>query len=164
HSSGYDDEALTELNRVVELAPEHLRARFDRALLLRKMRRDGQGHDDFAYIMQHPRFEEFLQEADTADCVYQFHALNLLQLKRVDQALRVATEGLARAQRTGKFCAESHYVLACAYAVASRNEPDYLSNAMTHLDQAVDRYPAFEQLFRRDSRFNGMRAKIHLGD
>jgi serine/threonine protein kinase len=155
---GYLDAALEEFNLILEMNPDHLPARFHRAVLLRKMRR-AEAESDFSFLLAHPRFEDLLRETSYAIRIFHYNSWDHLRHQRYDEAERVAKQGLAVADRLGEFQGESHYALAQVYAVGARKHPDWFPCAIAHF-QVAFRGKTIRHWFDRDSLLDAQRANI----
>jgi tetratricopeptide (TPR) repeat protein len=162
--TGQKEAALAELDKVLELNPEHLRARYLRGGLLYELDRP-EAKGDFSYLVDHPRFGELLRES--ARTVNAFTYSSWLHLRRgeTDKAILVALRGLEYAQHAGKrnIQGELHYALACAYAAAARSNPERLRDVAAHLFLAIQ----FNNIhimkkFESDPNFDNMRSEIAL--
>src|SRR6185437_15731153 len=64
-TTGHPASALAEFDKVLEINPDHLRARYLRGGMLYALRR-ADAEVDLTYLLEHPRFEELLRESDQA--------------------------------------------------------------------------------------------------
>src|SRR5260370_32660233 len=114
-------------------------------MLLRLMEnaRPEQAVEDFAYLVAHPRFDELLAQDKQAVRIYHQGSTGLLNAGKVADAVRVARQGLARAEHMGTQLAQSHYTLARAYAASAATRPDHVPLALAELQAASDLEPAF---------------------
>jgi tetratricopeptide (TPR) repeat protein len=162
HESGRLESALAEFDKVLEINPDHLRARYLRGGLLYEMdRKDAEV--DFAYLVDHPRLEELLRESDRT--LHAFAYSSWLQLRRgaTDKAILVALRGLEFARQAGSksIQGELHYALARGYVAATSSVPERLQNAAAHLYIASNYRPKFlSSYFVSDSIFNEYRKII----
>jgi serine/threonine protein kinase/Tfp pilus assembly protein PilF len=158
--TGHPDDALAELDKALEIDPDHLRARYLRGGLLYEMRRDS-AEADLAYLLDHPRLEELIRECDKAILAFYYESWMLLRRREVDKAVQVARRGLIHAQRYEKWQGELHYALARAYAYEARSKPERLVLAASHLRSALHDHPDLrEPWFAHDIVFDGRRAEI----
>ena len=80
-----------------------------------------------------------------------------------EEALRVASRGLAYADRLGMMQGESHYALARAHAVAAQSDPGQLRRAADHLRHAYLPHPKYLRgWFRSDHAFNDRRTTVEM--
>ncbi len=94
HRSGRPDAALAEYDRALDADPEHLPARFDRALLLYSLRRN-EGANEMAALIDHARFEELLRADARAIRAYHYLAAARLRSRLPTEAVRAAEAGAA---------------------------------------------------------------------
>jgi tetratricopeptide (TPR) repeat protein len=141
YDTGQKEAALAEFGKVLEINPDHLRARYFRGGLLYEMDRE-EAEVDFSYLLNHPRFGELLRESDLT--LHAFSYSSWLQLNRgeTDRAILVALRGLEYARNAGSksIQGELHYALARGYAAAARSTPERLQNAAAHSDLAYKCY------------------------
>jgi tetratricopeptide (TPR) repeat protein len=165
HVQGRRDEALAAYNQVLETNPEHLRARYSRGVLLFALHR-GEGAADLGYLVEHPRFEEFVRETSVAIQAFYLNSFQLLRIGAVDRALEMAGRGLSYAERVHdvQWLGRMHYALACAYARQAATAPEQLHQAAAHLLMAseYDRAYLDDRRFLGDRSFDGQRAAIAL--
>jgi serine/threonine protein kinase len=160
--SGRPEAALVEYDKILEINPDHLRARYSRGRLLYDLRRD-EADNDFSYLLDHPRFEELLRESDLALHAFYYESWALLQKGEVDRALQTALRGLENAHRfkNREIQNELHYALARVYAVAAKSDPRLLQQAADHLGVASLHQPKYlEQRFAVDPVFERQRTEI----
>lgn len=158
--AGDREAALAGLDEVLETNPDHLRARYLRAGLLLKIRRD-KAEGDLSYLLGHPRFEEMVRESDVTLHAFHYDSWLLLQGHETGKALQVALRGLAYADRFKKMQGEAHYALACIHAVAGRSDPDQLPLVAAHLRDAFRHHPKFlREWFGPDPTFDDDRGEI----
>ena len=161
------DEALAELAKVIEHEPKHLRALYLHALTGRQ-----EGHreatDEFARLIDLPRFEELFREDPQAIRAYHYVATDLLNRGQTDEALALAKSAMVHLnrmgliQRSSPLLGESHYLLARILA-SSKDAPDRLHDIVDHLGRAFAEHPKFrDNWFATDHRFDALRATIQV--
>ena len=161
---GRPEAALAEYDKILEINPDHLRARYSRGMLLYNLGRD-EADGDLSYLLEHPRFEELLRESDETLHAFYYESWALLQKGQVDRALQVTLNGLAVAHRLKNIGieAELHYALARVYAVAAKSDLKHLPQAAYHLGIASDHHKKYlRQWFEDDPFFEGVRKEIKL--
>jgi len=159
-NAGRAEDALAQCDAILAVDRDHLRARFYRATLLMKRGRGG-AIPEFAAIVRHPRFEEFLRGNAVAIRAYHYLSRDHLDRGEVGQALDVARRGLAQAERFQMMRGESHYCLARAYAAAARSDPAMIRPAAEHLNHASAIYADYlDSWFAGDPGFEGLRPNI----
>jgi tetratricopeptide (TPR) repeat protein len=133
-TDGRRQEALAEYNKILEINPDHLRARYLRATLL-YTKHQGTAHSDYAYLLDHPRYPEVVGETTVMLYAFFGDSAELLQRGAAERALAVAQRGLSYARRFNdpEMQGRMHYALACAYAMGARTSPEQLQQAATHL-------------------------------
>ena len=158
------DAALAEFDKVLEINPDHLRARYFRGGLLYRSH-PSEAEIDLSYLLEHPRFEELLRESDKFLHAFYYDTWALLQKGAVDQALQVAQRGLSLAYqlKSKEMQAELHYALARVYAVAAKSDPKQFQQAVENLGIAFRHHDKYrEQWFPDDPFFEGRRKEIEL--
>ena len=158
--TGHPDVALAEFDKVLEINPDHLRARYLRGGILYNRHPD-QAEGDFLYLLEHPRFEELLRESPRALRAFHYVTPTLLKKGEVDKAISMARRGVEYADQIKQSQGESHYHLARAFAVAARSDPEQLQEAALHLHKARSYNREFYlEWFGQDAFFEGQQAKI----
>ncbi|WP_406695146.1 protein kinase [Singulisphaera sp. Ch08] len=153
-------EALLELDKLIELEPEHLEARLYRAMLLRKLE-CRKAMADFAYLVDHPRLEELIAQYKDAVSIYHQRTSDLLQENQPKAAIKVAQDGLVQAYRIQTMLGESHYALARAYGLAARSEPCFIPRAAAELENVFAINPSIlGNWFEDDVNFDGLRDRV----
>ncbi len=172
-------EALSEFDRVLEADPDHLRARYQRAVELYKDDR-GAAIPEFASLIDHPRLEELFREEPAAIRAFHYVANDLLDRGEVAEALEVAGRGFAHATRSRSLqdeaifarrkaanqvdlspLGESYYQLARIHARAEGKDRGDYRQAVAYLDRSFAISSKFrDRWFARDALFNGMRGEI----
>ncbi len=163
---GQLDAALEELDKILEINPDNLRARYLRGGILYKRHRDD-AERDFSYLLEHPRFEEWLREFPETLNAFYYDSWALLQKGETDKAVRVALRGLeyARHSQNKEIQCAMHYALARAFAVASKFDPEQVQKAAAHMYLAFDHdcpNLKLKQRFKYDLVFEGHREEIAL--
>ena len=155
-------EALDEYSRIIEAAPSHLPARYNRAALLQRHKGSAEAIDDLLYIIDDPRLEELILRTNGM-AILAFHvvAADLISRGRNDEAIRLSQRGLELADRFGGWRGEAYYNLARAYAAASRDDPTLLDGAASNLSLAVRISPKLVAArFYGDPAFKGLRPAL----
>lgn len=147
--NGRRADALAELDRVLEVSPRHLRARFQRGRLLLALGRRYEGAREYLTVIRDPRIEELLLDPSV---IRAFHvvASDFLDQGKTAEALEVARQGLDHANRLRDFRAESDYALGRVYAVASRIDPGLEAVALSYFRRACHRSPTCLVWISRD--------------
>ncbi len=168
-----------EYDRILEDDPDHLRARCQRAVAILPTDPDA-AIAEFVALIEHPRFEELFREQPTAIRIFQHVAIDLVRRGRVAKALDVAQRGLDHANRSRSLADEtvkarsrsgnqsplwpkdeSHFLIARIHAIAARNDPRELDQAVSHLERTFDRYPKSRDVWIANNRdFDGFRDEI----
>ena len=179
-SGGRSAEAVAEFDRVLEVNPDHLRARYQRATELYYKDDRAAAIPEFASLIDHPRFEELYSEQPTAIRAYHRVATDLLERGKIAEALEIANRGLADANRARSLSdetifarrkasnqadvsprGESYYLLACIHAAAAERDREHLGRAVDYLDRAFAITAEFRKSwFATDRRFDKMRGEI----
>ncbi len=154
--SGRLAEAVDRLDAVLRDRPEHLLARYNRAIYLRRLGRP-ETLAEYEAVIADPRFEELYREQPGAIQTFWVLAEDLIGLGRLDDAVAVAERGLAESERTGLYPAESQYCLARARAASAGTDPDRLDRARERLRLAVDLRPDLVASYAKDRIFAELR-------
>jgi serine/threonine protein kinase/Flp pilus assembly protein TadD len=158
--TGHPDLALAEFDKVLEINPDHLRARCLRGGLLYALRRV-EADGDLSYLLEHPRFDELIQQDDKALLAFHYDSWALLSKGEVEKALLVAGRGLAYANLFKRMQGKSHYVLARINAASARSNPERLEQAVTHLWSAFEFHPDYlRKWYGQDPLFDDQRGYI----
>jgi serine/threonine protein kinase/Tfp pilus assembly protein PilF len=162
---GQADAALEEFDKILQLSPDHLRVRYLRGSLLYRKSRD-EAHDDFTYLLEHPRFVELLQESDRPLHAFYYDTWVLLHRGETDKALQVALRGLAYARQftNEEVQGEMHYALARIHAARADFSSEPLQIAVGHLINAAryDHKYLGEEWFKSDPLFRRHRREIEV--
>ncbi len=150
------DEALPLLDAVLREQPNHLPARYNRAIILREAGRP-EALAEYQAVVDDPRFEEIYREQPGAIWAFAVIANDLINLGRVDEALTFAERGLAESERTGLRPADAHYALARVHSAAGLADPVRLDRAREELRKAVDLRPDLVASYAKDRLFSGLR-------
>lgn len=128
-SRGRIDRALAECDRILELCPDSLWARYARGSMRRAQHDIAGAREDFALFLENKRLEEFLREYPPAISAFHTMAAFLVAdytklLWRADgaplaRAVDLARLGLRFADQLGAEQAESHYALARCLVIAA---------------------------------------------
>lgn len=174
-------EAVAEYDRVLRADPDHLRARFQRATELRRLH-PGSAIEEFAALIDHPRFEEVFHQQPTALRAFHYVATDLLVRGRIAEASEVALRGLEHVNRSRSFelptllargkglnqrkfspRGETYYLLARIQASAAEGDPARIPLVVDYLDRSFVTSEKFrDEWYRRDWRFDGLRDQIYL--
>ena len=149
--------AASEYAKVLMLDPDHIPARMSRALEAIKNKRFGERGTTLKRVLNHPRLTEYLRRNPP---FFRF----LLQASRQFSLAGHAPEGRAVARRVLDFAnaarharGESHYNLACAYAVSARNDSQFVPLAANELWWALVAHPVYRDHYLRDPMFDPVR-------
>jgi serine/threonine protein kinase/Flp pilus assembly protein TadD len=154
--SGRRAEAITALDDILSDHPEHLRARYNRALILRRLGRPEAAAEASALI-DNPRFEELYTEQPEAIQLFHHATNDRLVQRRFADALALAERGLAESLRTRLHTAESYYALARVRATAGAADPDQLDRARAEVERSVDFDGRMANWYRNDQLFSSLR-------
>ena len=154
--SGRVAEAIDRLDAVLRDRPEHLMARYNRAIFLRRLGRP-ETLAEYEAVIADPRFEELYREVPGAVRTFAVLANDLIDLGRLDDALAVAERGLAESERTGLSPAEAQYCLARAHAAAAGADAGRLDQARGRLRLAVELRPDLATSYTKDHIFAELR-------
>ena len=92
-------EALAEYDKVLKSDPEHLLARYQRALLIHHTS-PREALAEYSALIEHPRFEELFAEQPGAIRAFHYVATDLLKRGKIAEALEVARRSLAHVSRS----------------------------------------------------------------
>ncbi|HEY2157499.1 MAG TPA: tetratricopeptide repeat protein, partial [Isosphaeraceae bacterium] len=150
------DEALALLDAVLRDQPDHLAARYNRAVILRQAGRP-EALAEYRAVVDDPRFEEIYREQPRAIWAFAVIANDLIGLGRLDEARAFAERGMAESERTGLGRAEAHYALARVHSAAARTDPAGFDRAQDQLHKAVSLKPELTATYAKDRLFAGLR-------
>ena len=156
---GRNDLAVAQTDRALALDPDHLLARYTRAVLRSKAGLDGAG-GDVVLVAEHPDAERLVGSNPDAVEAFLYATNHLLRTGRADEALRVARRGAQFAARTdlGSWRGVLRFNLAQALLHASNGDPSLLRQAFEELDAAHHLAPAFvREQVARDPAFDVLR-------
>jgi eukaryotic-like serine/threonine-protein kinase len=176
---GRTAEALFEYDRVLEADPEHLRARYQRALQLKRLD-PARAIVEYAALIEHPRFEELFREEPEAIRLFHHVSTDLMKRGKVAEGLKVADRALslialsrplsdktilARRKAGSQLNlwprGETLYLMARLHAVAGRKDRGELDQVVDRLDQAFAINPKFRDgWFANDRLFDEWRGEI----
>ena len=170
-------ESIDQYDQILSVNPDHLNARFQRAIYNRH--RDYAGSiAEMTALINHPRFEETFREHPSMIRAYHHVATDLLKREKLVEAEAVAQRGLlavrqsrslrddliaARKQGSEEVApeAESLYLLARINAAVARSEPERWSKVETYLRDAFARYPTLRRnWFPGDQIFQSRRSEL----
>jgi serine/threonine protein kinase/tetratricopeptide (TPR) repeat protein len=149
-------EALALLDAVLRDQPDHLPARYNRAIILREAGRP-EALAEYQAVVDDPRFEEIYREQPRAIWAFAVIANDLIELGRLDEARAFAERGLAESERTGLRRAEAHYALARVHSAAGQADPASFERARDQLRKAVGLKPELTASYAKDRLFAGLR-------
>lgn len=171
-------EALAEYGKVTESDPDHLLARYQRALLVHRSA-SREALAEYAALIEHPRIEELFVEQPGAIRAFHYVATDLLKRGKVAEALEVARRSLAHVNRsralredaalasrkTGlkdglSLKGETHYLLARIHAAEVASDRGRIAQVVDSLDRAFAIDPGFRRWLANDVRFDGLRDEL----
>ncbi len=176
---GHPADAIAEYDRVLDAEPGHLRARYQRADLRRRVD-PARPIAELASLIEDPRFEELFCEEPTAIRAFHHVAEDLLRRGRIAEALEMVGRSLLHANRSRTFRnemilarnqagnqapisprGEAYYRLARIHATAARADRDRLPQVVEDLGLAFAASELFEDgWFAIDPTFEGLRGEI----
>ena len=171
-------ESIPEYERALDADPEHLRARYQRALQLKRL--DPVGTiSEYSALIDHPRFEELFREEPAALRVLHYVATDLMKRGKVAEAIEIADRALAHVNRSRSLRdetilarhdpgnrldlfprGETYYLLARLHAVAARKDRNELDRAVACLERSFAINGEFRGWFENDRLFDGGRDEI----
>jgi tetratricopeptide (TPR) repeat protein len=138
--AGRQDLAVEQFDRVLEMNPDDLLARYNRAALRVALRRDD-CQQDLALIVQHPQVETLVRNRPSTIDAFHHHVVFLIRQGKIQEALQTAKMCVRLADRAEAMQGESYYVLARVYALASKTDPALTRDALESLSQAYSFSP-----------------------
>jgi serine/threonine protein kinase/tetratricopeptide (TPR) repeat protein len=155
------EEAMDGYSRVIHQQPAHLRAWFNRGVLLQRVGRLAEAYAHYRYLAEHPDFELLVEEEPTVLVLLAVLSGVTARAGDVDASIRFADNAARHAGRVGHFVGEAHYALARAHASASLSDPSHLHHAVDALFAAGRSNPNFiRQRFPSDPMFDGRHAEF----
>jgi tetratricopeptide (TPR) repeat protein len=157
---GREEEALDELGKVLEANPDHLPARFHRALVCLRLGRDS-AYVDLMFLLENPRFEELIREDPSAIRVFHYLANDDIAKKRFAHAIELTERSLGFAEQQRSMLGEAHYATARAYAAGAGAHPEFIREAARHLNAADAVNQTFlDAWFEQDDAFRDTRERL----
>ena len=170
-------EAIEQYDQILSISPDHLHARFQRAVYNREQDYAGT-IAEMAALIDHPRFEETFREHPSMIRAYHHVATDLLKKEKFAEAEAIAQRGLmavrqsrslrddliaARKQGGEEIApeAESYYLLARINAAAAETEPELWRQVETYLRDAFTICPTLRRKwFPGDRVFQSRRVEL----
>ena len=121
-SSKQNELALEQFTQVLANDSDNIEAHWGRAVALGRLDRDG-SISEYARVVEHPQIEAWARIYPTAVYAFEFVAVDLIDRHQSIAAVEIARRGSVLADHFKKNQARLHFVLARAYAHASRDEP-----------------------------------------
>jgi hypothetical protein len=121
-SSSQNELALEQFTQLLANDPESIEAHWGRAVALTRLKRDGSIRE-YARVVEHPQVEAWIQKYPTGVYAFENVAMDLIDHDGAIAAVDTARRGSALADLHKKYQARLHFVLARAYAHASRDNP-----------------------------------------
>lgn len=156
---GHNEAALTEFDRVLEMDPDQLLARYGRASLLQILNREGADRE-FAAVVAHPNVERLLAKDPRYFFAFFRTVSSLIDKGKPDEAVSTAKRGLEMSDRLGKMQAESHFVLARAFAAAAESDSSYDKDAVREFEAAYRYDPKHVLDWIKGPALRGTRARF----
>jgi len=155
--------AGAELTKALLIAPDHLAARMDRALLTIETGRFDEAGRDLDRILEHPGLNSYL--AECPEFINSFYSASSAYLNQgmVDEGRRLARRALDLALAVKLPRGWCHYILARAYAMSSPSNPRLIDEAAKQLQNAfIAKADYYRARYERDTAFDPVRTKIDL--
>ena len=119
-----DELALEQFEKVLAAEPDKIDAHWGRAVALGRLNRDG-SIQEYARVVEHPQVEAWTRKFPTAVYAFEYVATQMIDNQQVISAIETAKRGSAFGDLYKKDQARLHFVLARAYAHASRDDSSF---------------------------------------
>lgn len=133
--SGNSRLALDEINRVIAVDPDDLRARYLRGVILLAVNRE-EGDREFKKLIEHRRFESFVKRYPSLNFAYLHVSHLLIREGKAAEAVEMARKGCKYADEFKSRQLDFRFKLAEACAVAARDDVRYLDQMIEALKDA----------------------------
>jgi tetratricopeptide (TPR) repeat protein len=163
YDAGDRELAAAEFGKVLLVDPDHLAARFTRAIRAVKDHDFDQAQRDLEVVLCHPDLLEYLRSKPLPRLHQLLELANIsLDCGRVEEAQKLARRALDLAieLKLDLGCGVSHYMLARVHAVAGRTDPQAITEAAKQLSRAFLAHPVYREGYQRDRRFDPVRARL----
>jgi serine/threonine protein kinase len=161
YNAGERELAAAELTKALLIDPDHLAARFRRAIQAVEAQRYDEAERDLEVVLYHPDLFEYLSQNPSR--IRWFHTMTCRYLDsgRVEEARRIARRALDLAISLRILRGESHFYLARACAVDGRSNPESIAEAAKQLHNAFVAHPFYkDRNYLRDPTFDPVRVQI----
>lgn len=160
-SLGHHDLARGEIDRVLELDPDDVRALFLRGMHRRRFESRESADRDFARVVAHPRVEAYLRGFPKGLLAFDMTVSSLIRQGKAEDAIETATRGVKLADRFWCMQAELRYNLARAYALAAATDPGLRTRAARQLAEASRFGPGYvDARFLWEPLFDPIRSEV----
>jgi tetratricopeptide (TPR) repeat protein len=163
YDAGDRELAAAEFGKVLLVDPDHLAARFTRAIRAVKDHDFDQAQGDLEVALCHPDLRAYLR-SDPLPRLHQLLELANIYLDcgRVEEAQTLARRALDLAidLQVDRGRGVSHYMLARVHAVAGRTDPPAITAAAQQLSRAFLAHPDYRKGYQRDRTFDPVRARL----
>jgi tetratricopeptide (TPR) repeat protein len=132
---GHHSAALTEFDRVLEMDPDNIPARYGRGSLLKVFGRDG-SDKEFAAVVAHPNVEAWLKKDSRYLFAFFTSVSSLIEKGNTQDAVGTAKRAVELAEKLGEYRAEAHLVLARAFVACSEADTSLYKEAARELETA----------------------------
>jgi len=129
-ADGRPELALEQSERILAMNPDDLMVRYNRAAET-PCREDADR--DCVFIARHPQAERLVRERPSAVNVFHRATVSLIRQGEFREAVQTARTGARLAERVGTLGAESHFLLAKAYALTAKTDPALTRNTLDNL-------------------------------
>ncbi len=154
--------ALDQLERLLEMNPEDPMALYDRASL-REALRGKDDDEDVALLVQHPQIEALIQLKPKAIQVFHKAVMSLIRQGKLDEAVQTARKAVRLSDRYQTMQFESYYALARAYALTAKTDRAIERDVLDSLRISYALSPRQARLwYLRDPLLAGVRADFGL--
>jgi tetratricopeptide (TPR) repeat protein len=152
--------AAAEIDKVLKLDPNNLRARATHMILELDKGEPQEAGSDLHLVLNHPDLDDFLLLDSVESTFFVNAARKFARRELVDEALRIADKLLTRRIELGQYRGRFHYTKAVAHGVGGRTDPTHLELAARQLKFAFMANARYKEWYQQDKLFDPVRVQL----
>jgi tetratricopeptide (TPR) repeat protein len=152
--------AATELDKILMLDPNQLRARIAHMTQELELDHFSAARDDLNVVLSHGELREYLCSGSKNSTPLFLVAQQFATLGLTEEATRIADKLIHSGIELGLSRGQFHYIRAVAMSVAARTDPANLPGAATQLMYAFHAHSRFKEWYQQDKLFDPVRVQI----
>jgi tetratricopeptide (TPR) repeat protein len=152
--------AAAEIDKVLELDPNNLRARATRMVLELDNGERQEARSDLNLVLNHPDLDDFLLVDSVESGFFINAARKFASRQLVDDALQIADKLLTRRIDLGQYRGRFHYTKAVVHGVGGRSDLTHLELAARQLKFAFMANARYKEWYQRDPLFDAVRVQL----